>query len=80
MLEGSKTIIDKARIKAGVEYQAVKNLYVRAGVAGAPIEFSFGLGYKWKVISIDAGSSYHQLVGWSPHFSLTYTANKKKEE
>lgn len=80
LLEGSKTIIDKARIKAGVEYQAVKNFYVRAGIAGAPIEFSFGLGYKWKVISIDAGSSYHQLIGWSPHFSLTYTANKKKDE
>ena len=80
LLEGSKTIIDKARIKAGVEYQAVKNFFVRAGIAGAPIEFSFGFGYKWKVISIDAGSSYHQLIGWSPHVSLTYTANKKKDE
>lgn len=79
LLEGSKTVVHKARIKAAVEYQAVKNFYVRAGVAGAPIEFSFGLGYKWNVISIDAGSSYHQLLGWSPNFSLTYTANKKKE-
>jgi hypothetical protein len=80
LLEGSKTIIDKVRVKLGVEYQAVKNFYVRAGVSGAPIEFSFGLGYKWKMISIDAGLSYQQLLGWSPHFSLTYTANKKKGE
>lgn len=80
LLEASKTIIDRARFKAAVEYQAVKNFYVRAGVAGAPIEFSFGLGYKWKVISIDAGSSYQQVLGWSPNFSLTYIANKKKEE
>lgn len=79
LLEGSKTIVNKAKVKAAVEYQAVKNFYVRAGVSSAPVEFSFGLGYKWKVIALDAGSSYHQLLGWSPHFSLTYTANKKKE-
>lgn len=79
LLEGSKTIIDKAKIKAAVEYQAFSNFFVRAGVATAPIEFTFGLCYKWKVISIDAGTSYHQLLGWSPNFSLTYTANKKKE-
>lgn len=79
LLEGSKTIIDKAKIKFGIEYQAIKNFYVRAGIASAPLEFSFGLGYKWKVISIDAGSSYHQILGWSPHFSLVYTSNKKKE-
>lgn len=79
LLEGSKTVIDKARVKAAVEYQAVKNFYVRAGVAGAPIECSIGFGYKWKTISIDAGSSYHQILGWSPNFSLTYTANKIKK-
>lgn len=79
LLEGSKTIVDKVRIKGGVEYQAVKNLFIRAGVASGPLEFSFGLGYKWNVISIDVGSSYHQVMGWSPNISLTYTGNKKKE-
>lgn len=79
LLESSKTVAHKARIKAGVEYLAVKNFFVRAGISGAPVEFSFGLGYKWNVIAIDTGSSYHQLLGWSPNFSLTYTANKKKE-
>lgn len=80
LLEGSKTVLDKARIHTGIEYQAVKNFFIRVGVAGAPVEFSFGLGYKWKVLSIDAGSSYHQIMGWSPNFSLTYTAKPKKAE
>ncbi|MCO5260653.1 MAG: hypothetical protein M9916_10960 [Crocinitomicaceae bacterium] len=78
LLEGSKTIVDKIRIKGAIEYQAVKNFFIRAGIASAPLEFSFGFGYKWKIISFDIGSSYHQVLGWSPNISLTYTANKKK--
>jgi len=77
LLEASKSIMDKTRFKFGVEYQAIKSFYVRAGVAGAPIEASLGFGYKWKVISIDFGTAYRQLLGWSPHISLTYIANKK---
>jgi hypothetical protein len=79
LLEVSKTIIDKPKIKFGVEYQPVNNLFIRLGVAGVPIEYTFGIGYKWKVISIDAGTAYNPNVGWSPCFSLTYIAKKIKE-
>lgn len=77
LLEGSKTVMNRARLKGAVEYQPLDNFFVRAGVATAPIEISFGFGYKWKVIAIDLGSSYHQILGWSPNFSLTYIAAKK---
>lgn len=79
LLEGSKTISDKVRGKFGVEYEAIENFRIRTGIKTAPIEFSFGFGYLWKIISIDAAVSYHQLLGWSPSFSLTYISNKIKK-
>lgn len=64
------------RIKTGVEYEVVKNFKLRGGFATAPIELSAGIGYEWKQLEISAGSSYHQVLGWSPNFSLVFTSEK----
>ena len=71
--EVEKDIDNPLRFKAGVEYKPQKQISLRGGVATAPVELSFGLGYLTKLISINVGSSYHQLLGWSPHFGLIYT-------
>lgn len=76
--EAEKNIDFPMRFKAGLDYQAVQNLYFRAGFATQPVEISFGFGYKFGVIQLDLGSAYHQQLGWSPHFSLTYQAKKKE--
>lgn len=78
LLEASKTIVDKVKIKGAVEYEPFKNFFIRAGVASAPLEITFGFGYKWKVVSFDIGSAYHNVLGWSPNISITYSANKKQ--
>ena len=65
------------RIKTGVEYEVVDNFFLRGGVATMPVELSFGLGYRWKQIQLGLGSSYHQILGWSPHFGLVYQGAKK---
>ena len=70
--ELEKNVDYPLRIKAGIEYQVVNNVYVRGGFATEPIEVSFGLGYKFKVFQLDLGSAYHQQLGWAPHFSFTY--------
>lgn len=70
--ELEKNVDYPLRIKSGLEYQVVDNVYIRGGFATEPIEVSFGLGYKFKAIQLDLGSAYHQQLGWSPHFSLTY--------
>lgn len=70
--EAEKNIDHPLRFKAGMDYQLIKNFYFRAGFATQPIEVSFGFGYKFKLIQLDLGSSYHQQLGWSPHFSLTF--------
>jgi len=76
--EAEKNIDFPARFKSGLDYQAIENLFFRAGFATQPVEISFGFGYKFGVIQLDLGSAYHQQLGWSPHFSLTYQAKKKE--
>lgn len=70
--EVEKNVDYAMRFKAGMDYQLIDNFFFRAGFATQPIEISFGFGYKFKVLQIDLGTAYHQVLGWSPHFSLTY--------
>ncbi len=70
--EAEKFVEYDLRAKAGLEYEAISNFYLRVGVATAPIEISSGFGYKWNQFQLDLGTSYHQVLGWSPHFSFTY--------
>lgn len=74
--EAEKNIEYPLRFKAGMEYQAVKNFFFRFGAATAPVEITFGFGYKFKTFQLDLGSAYHQRLGWSPNVSLTYQLDK----
>ena len=60
------------RFKTGLEYEVINNFFVRGGVATSPIEVTFGFGYHFKQIHLDLGSAYHQILGWSPHFSIVF--------
>lgn len=79
LAEAEKNLEHPVNFKGGVEYQAVKNFFVRAGAASRATEFTFGFGYKWKILQLDLGSGYQQQLGWSPCFSLTYCAASKNE-
>lgn len=76
--EFEKSIDYDLRFKSGLEYQIKDNFYFRGGIATAPVEFSFGTGYDFGAIQLDLGTAYDMILGWSPHFSLTYQAKKKK--
>jgi hypothetical protein len=72
LAEAEKNVDYIIRFKTGIEYLPLDNFYVRGGFATAPIEFSFGLGYAFSgKYKLDLGSAYHQVLGWSPHFSFT---------
>ena len=75
-VEGEKDLDYRLRFKAGLEYQVISNFYIRGGVGTAPIEGTFGLGYRFKMIQLDIGSAYDQNLGWSPHFSIQFEAGK----
>jgi hypothetical protein len=71
--EVDKNVNFPLRVKVGMDYQMLDNFYFRAGLATKPVELSFGFGYKFKQFQCDLGSSYHQILGWSPHISFTYS-------
>ena len=77
-IETDKDISQKANFKAGIEYKAVKELYLRIGIATNPTLSSFGFGLNLKNIKIDISTSYHQTLGFSPQLGLTYNFNKKE--
>jgi long-subunit fatty acid transport protein len=71
--ELEKNIEFPVRFKTGIEYSPIRKLFLRGGFATQPIEISAGLGYRFKEqFQLDIGSAYHQILGWSPNFSLTY--------
>ena len=77
-VEAEKDIEYPTRVKAGVEYWIISPLAVRVGVASNPSIASFGLGFEFaNGLSIDIGSYYHQLLGITPAFGISYRASKK---
>jgi hypothetical protein len=77
--EFEKELSSKLRPKGALEYEVSNRFFLRLGASGNPIELSFGAGYGLKNgLKLDLGSSWNQLLGWSPHFGLNYTFNKRK--
>jgi hypothetical protein len=71
-VEAEKHIDYRLNMKLGLEYAFTQQVCFRAGMATAPVEISFGFGYKLKALQLDFGSAYHQQLGWSPHIGLTF--------
>lgn len=76
--EAEKDLDHDLRLKVGLEYEPIDQFYFRFGAGTKPVDLAFGFGYKWRFLQLDLGSSYHQILGWSPHFSLNYSSIKKK--
>ena len=63
--------------KGGIEYQIVPALYARIGMSTEPLTLTGGLGVNWKQFQLDLAFAYHEQLGYTPHFSLTYQMAKK---
>lgn len=70
--EFQKDLDSPLRFRAGLEYEVVDHFFVRGGFQSTPTEFTFGLGYHFKQIRLNVGSAYERIVGWSPHFSISF--------
>lgn len=78
MAEIEKDISLPPNIKAGLEYQPVKALTIRAGYNTQPTQFTFGIGIQIaKNFAIDAGSAYSVVLGPSPVIGIRTTNFKK---
>ncbi len=70
MLEAEKDLTEKAQVKTGLEYNLIPDLYLRGGISTAPFNSTFGLGYEIKKLSADVAFTYHEILGFTPHFSM----------
>jgi hypothetical protein len=76
--EAEKATLEKQVLKAGFEYEMIRNLNLRLGVSSAEISrYAIGLGYKFHHYALDFALSHHQWLGFTPYITLTWT--KKKE-
>lgn len=79
LAEIEKDVIHQQRIKFGVEYQPVENLYLRSGAVLNEQLLSFGVGYRsQKKLFIDLGGAWQQRLGWSPSLGIRYVFNNEE--
>jgi hypothetical protein len=71
-IETEKDTRMKAIFKAGLEVIPIKSLFLRCGISSGPMyQYAFGIGYKWKLLSLDMAFTHHQVLGYSPHVSIS---------
>jgi hypothetical protein len=71
--EAEKDINHKPVVRLGVDYEIMKNIFIRAGVGTQPSIFAFGFGMNLKNFTLDIATSKHTALGYSPGVSLMYT-------
>jgi len=62
-------------LKGGLEYRVVDVLSLRVGINTYPVQSSFGIGLYLKNIRIDVASVFHQVLGVTTGFSVSYDLN-----
>lgn len=69
----------ETRLRFGLEYFLSEELTARLGISSGPAELSFGIGYGvTETLRLQAAARYHEILGISPGFGLTYTASDSK--
>lgn len=80
-IEAEKDIEYDARVKIGIEYKLVEILLLRLGAGSNPTIASFGIGLGLdNGLSIDVGSYYHQILGFTPSVGISYRASRASSE
>ncbi|HSH19262.1 MAG TPA: hypothetical protein VLA03_02340 [Draconibacterium sp.] len=70
ILETEKDTQHPFVIKSGIEFSPVKNLALRFGVSGKPVNYTAGIGYQIGKITTDIGFGYHGNLGLTPSVSI----------
>jgi len=59
-------------LRTGLEYEAVKKLWIRGGFSTDNNSFSFGIGYLTEIVMIDLGFRTHEKLGVTSSASLIF--------
>ncbi len=65
--------------KTGLQFNFKDRLFVRGGIKGKPIEFTFGGGFNLAGLSIDVGFAHHQQLGITSGAGLSYSFHRKQK-
>jgi hypothetical protein len=69
--EGSLESEKNGNLHLGIEYKIIKELALRTGFSTSPAKNSFGIGYTLNNIQLDIAVNKHQILGYSPQFSVS---------
>lgn len=58
--------------KCAIRYEVSKRFFIHAAIANGAEPFSFGYNFRFSKFDIGMTSGYHQLLGFSPAFSLIF--------
>lgn len=67
---------DGVSLRGGLEYEAIRNFYIRAGVQTNPGIFSFGLGYAISFAQINVAAQLHNELGASVQIGMIFSIGK----
>lgn len=76
--EMEKQLEFKSLVKFGMEYNITNSVWIRIGVLGKPINYTFGLGFKLNRLKLDAALIHHQILGISTSIGLSFQIAGKK--
>lgn len=80
LTEIEKDLVYKPNIKLGIDYTIADKFALRAGFNSYPLRGTFGLGFHYKSISIDASVVYQGVLGITPQVSLCWMKSKKDKQ
>ncbi len=72
-VESEKYLSQTVRLKAGIEYNAAKNLAIRAGFQSSPAMPSFGVGYFVKKLKLDLAAALHPTLGLTTALNVSFS-------
>ncbi|UCH15531.1 MAG: hypothetical protein JSV22_06095 [Bacteroidales bacterium] len=74
VMETEKDLEQKIVFQGGAEYHVIKSIYARVGLSTFELSsYSFGVGFVYKGIKADMAFSHHQILGYTPHVSFSYS-------
>ena len=76
LAEIEQEVTYSARLRSGLEYHPHDMVYIRAGVQGNPMNFAFGMGFKFNNVMLDVATQYDQILGLTPVVALLIDFNR----
>lgn len=77
-VESEKEIDRSIVFKTGIQYNLVRNVFLRCGVSNNPSLVSFGIGFNFSHFSADVAFARHPVLGYNSHCSIAYRFGNKK--